>query len=39
MNAVLETNATNTVFITFIEFVNHMLLFRNLDDRFYIGLE
>ena len=39
MNAVLENNEKNAVFTSFINFVNHMLLFRNLDDRFYIGLE
>lgn len=39
MNAVLEENEENEVFSSFINFINHMLLFRNLDDRFYIGLE
>jgi AAA15 family ATPase/GTPase len=38
-NSVLEENKDNKTFNKFMDFVNHMLLFRNLDDRFYIGLE
>ena len=38
-NSVLEENIENKVFKKFTDFINHMLLFRNLDDRFYIGLE
>jgi len=38
-NSVLEENEENNTFNKFIDFVKHMLLFRNLDDRFYIGLE
>lgn len=35
----MEENEDNNTFKKFIDFVSHMLLFRNLDDRFYIGLE
>lgn len=38
-NSVLDDTRENKTFNKFIDFVNHMLLFRNLDDRFYIGLE
>ena len=38
-NSVLEDNKDNTAFKKLTNFINHMLLFRNLDDRFYIGLE
>lgn len=38
-NSVLEDNKENETFKQFVDFINHMLLFRNLDDRFYIGLE
>ncbi|MEA2049139.1 MAG: ATP-binding protein [Campylobacterota bacterium] len=38
-NTILESTIENTVFNDFIEFVNHMLLYKNVDDKFYIGLK
>ncbi|SFP89454.1 AAA family ATPase [Hydrogenimonas thermophila] len=38
-NAVLQDNRENKIFYNFIDFVDSMLLFRNLDDRFYIGYD
>jgi len=38
-NTILENNNTNSTFNNFVNFIENMLLFRNLDDRFYIGYE
>jgi len=38
-NSLLDDTLENNIFKEFIYFINHMLLFRNLEDRFYIGLE
>lgn len=38
-NTILNTNATNTVFKTFMSFVDKMLFFRSLKDNLYIGFD
>lgn len=38
-NTVLDENDTNKIFKKFIDFVNSMLYFRNLDDKCYMGLQ
>lgn len=38
-NTILESTIENTAFNDFIEFVNHMLLYKNVDDKFYMGLK
>lgn len=38
-NTILEDTLENSLFNTFIEFTDSMLLYKNLDDRFYIGLK
>ena len=36
-NSILDKSADNNTFKDFIEFVNNMLLYKNIDDNFYIG--
>jgi len=38
-NTLLENTLENSLFNTFIEFTENMLLYKNLDDKFYIGLK
>lgn len=38
-NTVLESNEINETFILFYNFIERMLIFRNLEDRWYLGLE
>lgn len=38
-NTILEKNIENNVFKDFIEFVNNMLLYKDIDDNFYIGFK
>lgn len=38
-NTVLEKTTENNTFKKFVEFVNNMLLYKNLDDKFYMGLK
>ncbi len=38
-NTVLERNKINETFILFYDFVEKMLIFRNLEDRWYLGLD
>jgi len=38
-NTLLEDTVENSLFNTFIEFIESMLLYKNLDDKFYMGLK
>ncbi|RLA79871.1 MAG: ATP-binding protein [Epsilonproteobacteria bacterium] len=38
-NTILKNNIENNTFKDFIEFVNNMLLYKNIDDNFYIGFK
>lgn len=38
-NTILENNIENNAFKDFIEFVNNMLLYKDIDDNFYIGFK